>query len=85
MHSFTSLIVVLYEVKCFKVWDRRHVITHYQHLNLAIVTLFMKARKTMHLANTMCQMWGFKAWDKSQLNSIPALVGYLLSTPRPGG
>ena len=31
------------EVKCFKVWDRGHIITRYQHLNLVIVTFFIKS------------------------------------------
>ena len=60
IHNFSCLIVVLYEIVCFKVWDRRHVInmlsTCYQHvINISIIV-----------------------WD-----STPALVGYLLSTPRP--
>ena len=34
IHNFPSLTVVLYRIKCFKVFDRKHVITCYQHFNL---------------------------------------------------
>ena len=45
------------------------VITHYQHLNLAIVTLFMKS------SASNCKI--------EESLTTPALVGYLLSTLRP--